>query len=197
MDTDCPSRNTLFLMAVLVEGGLLLLAVAGGWLLGLQPVDLIQWRWQAAALGALVSLPLVLLLIASQWVPLAPLENLVRVIDELLVPMFRHSTVAELAVISLLAGLGEELLFRGLIQEGLSRWWGGTLGPYSALLVASLLFGALHCITPTYAMLATAIGLLLGGLWMGTGNLLVPISTHAVYDFLALVWMVRLRKRSA
>ena len=35
------------------------------------------------------------------------------------------------------------------------------------------------------------MGLLLGGLWIATGNLLVPIVAHAVYDFLALVWLVK------
>ena len=191
---DLPSSQNIPRLAILFEGGLVVLAVALGWLFGFPPADLIQWRWQAVALGAAASVPLVLLLVAGDWVPFLRLASLERIIDKLLVPLFRRCTILEFAIISLLAGLGEEMLFRGLLQEGLSRWWGGDIGPWLALVVASLLFGIMHAVTPAYALLATAIGLFLGWLWIETGNLLVPITTHAVYDFLALVYMVRLRK---
>ena len=57
------------------------------------------------------------------------------------------------------------------------------------------MFGLAHSVTRTYAILATIIGLYFGWLWLATGNLLVPITTHAVYDFLALVYFVRIRAR--
>jgi len=60
-------------------------------------------------------------------------------------------------------------------------------------LIASVLFGLFHPITPTYAALAAAIGLYLGWLWLACGNLLTPIVTHALYDFLALAYLVKLR----
>ena len=63
------------------------------------------------------------------------------------------------------------------------------------LIAGGVLFGLAHCITPTYALLAGLIGLYLGWLWIATGNLLVPITTHAVYVFLALVYLIRIRGR--
>ena len=42
-------------------------------------------------------------------------------------------------------------------------------------------------------MIAGLIGLYLGWLWMATGNLLVPIVTHTVYDFVVLVYLVKIR----
>jgi uncharacterized protein len=50
-----------------------------------------------------------------------------------------------------------------------------------------------HWITRTYALLAALVGLYLGGLWLWTGNLLVPIVAHALYDFVALIWILRRR----
>jgi hypothetical protein len=61
------------------------------------------------------------------------------------------------------------------------------------LAVAALLFGLAHFITPTYAVLAGTMGLYLGWLWIDTGNLLVPITAHAVYDFLALAYLAKIR----
>jgi uncharacterized protein len=42
-----------------------------------------------------------------------------------------------------------------------------------------------------YLWLATLIGAYLGGLYCWSGNLLVPIVAHAVYDFAALVIFLR------
>jgi len=60
-----------------------------------------------------------------------------------------------------------------------------------ALVLASVVFGAAHLLTWTYAIIAAFIGAYLGLLWIGTGNLLTPMITHAVYDFAALVYFCR------
>ena len=64
-----------------------------------------------------------------------------------------------------------------------------------ALLLASLLFGLAHAITRTYVVLATVFGIYLGWLWTASGNLLVPIVAHALYDFVALSALVRAERR--
>ena len=96
--------------------------------------------------------------------------------------MFARASVLALLIIALLAGLGEELLFRGVIQPVLLELSGTAI----ALIVTSLIFGLLHLITPTYAFLAAAFGLYLGSLMLITGDILVPIVAHAVYDVVAL-----------
>jgi membrane protease YdiL (CAAX protease family) len=57
--------------------------------------------------------------------------------------------------------------------------------------LASLLCGAFHLITWTYAIIAAFIESYLGLLWMWTWNLLTPMITNAVYDFAALVFFLR------
>jgi uncharacterized protein len=58
-------------------------------------------------------------------------------------------------------------------------------------------FWPLRCSAPfilltwTYAIIAAFIGAYLGLLWIWTGNLLTPMITHAVYNFVALVYFLR------
>jgi hypothetical protein len=96
-------------------------------------------------------------------------------------------SAAELALIATLAGLAEETLFRGVVQVGLTR----VLPAAGALMVASAAFGLAHFVTRTYAVLAAIAGLYLGALYLLQGNLLVPIVAHALYDFVALMYLVR------
>jgi len=56
----------------------------------------------------------------------------------------------------------------------------------------SLAFGLLHALTPAYFVLAALMGAYLGWLQMETGNLLVPIIVHWLYDALAF-WLLRRR----
>jgi len=187
-----PPRHFL-LLAAAFEGSLVLVAMVLGWLLSLRPADEILWTWSGAAWGALASLPLLALLwLGIRW-PLPAWRKVLQVIDELLVPLFRSCSLLDMAIIALLAGLGEEMLFRGVLQQAVADWIGGNTGVWVGLVVASVLFGLAHSITRLYVVLATLIGLYLGGLWLFSDNLLVPITTHAVYDFLALVYFVRIR----
>ena len=62
-----------------------------------------------------------------------------------------------------------------------------------ALSVASVLFGLGHLITPVYAVLAAVIGFYLGALFLATDNLLIAIVAHGLYDFVALLYLIRRR----
>lgn len=191
-----PPSRTFVVWTGLFEGGLVLLAVVLGWLLAAPPVKLIRWTVDAAGVGVGASLPpLVIVLIAIRF-PMRPFVRLIRVVDELLTPLFRASQAWELAAIALLAGFGEEMLFRGIVQLKLAQWIGEPYGVWIALAGASILFGLLHLITPAYGVVAGLIGLYLGWLWIATDNLLVPILTHTVYDAVMLIYLVRFRGQS-
>lgn len=181
--SEAPARNAVVLLAVVVEGGLLFLAWLLGWLLDRQPFGLIVWSFRDTLLAVGLTLPLVLLaLILLRW-PLGPFARIRRFTHEVLVPLLVPCTRIDLVGIATLAGLGEEMMFRGLLQVVFSGWLGRVWG----LVLASALFGLLHAVTLTYALFAGLMGLYLGWLWMWTGNLLVPILVHALYD-LALLW---------
>lgn len=190
--SDAPTNKNLLATAVLMEGGLGVLAVALGWLLGWNVLGLARLEWWAVFWGILGAAPMLLALVACAEVPRWPFSDIADVVDRLLRPLFAALPVAELALISVLAGIGEELFFRGLFQAGIAQWLGEPYGPIAGLAAASLVFGLLHPINWAYVVLATAMGFFLGGLWIASGNLLVPILTHGLYDFLALVWLVKI-----
>jgi membrane protease YdiL (CAAX protease family) len=173
--------------ALAVEGGLVLAALALGWLLGQPPLAQIDWPMHGTWLGLLATLTKIAALgLVTHW-PLGPFADLDDVVQRPIVPVFRHSTILDLALIAALAGLGEEMLFRGVAQSGIEGLSGSA---WMALALASLLFGLAHPITLAYAVLAGLIGVYLGWLLLATDNLLVPIVTHAAYDFAALLYLI-------
>jgi len=172
---------------IALEAALVPLAFVVGWLFDVRPADQLLWSTSATALGVAAAIPpLVGVLLIDRP---GPWRNLIDTVDDLLVPYLRRWTWLQFAAVSAAAGLGEELLFRGVIFVALAR----PLGVPLALVISSLLFGALHAFTRAYVVYATLMGLYLGALLMATGNLLVPILAHAVYDFIALAYFVRWR----
>ena len=91
-------------------------------------------------------------------------------------------------IFGLVAGIPEEILFRGALQPALG--W----------LLTSLLFGALHGVTPAYFAYGTLASILLSGLAAWTDGLWAPIAAHTTIDismFLLLMRTWRRRQRRA
>jgi len=89
-----------------------------------------------------------------------------------------------LLVVGLGAGIGEEIMFRGvlfrIVEEGLGTWW--------ALAISALLFGALHIANPgatlwSSAAIAIEAGLLFGLLYHVTRSLAICMGVHAAWNF--------------
>ncbi len=191
MDAPAQPPRHFPTVAAAFEGGLVLVALAAGWALGQPPLETFQWSWSAAGWGcAAAAGPLAVAWLCLRW-KWRPIRRLVETVDRMILPLFGSCGPAEIAIIAFLAGLGEEMLFRGVIQAGTAHWIGGETGVWAGLIVASVLFGLVHLITPAYGVLAGLIGLYFGLLWLWTGNLLAPIVAHAVYDFLALIYLCR------
>jgi membrane protease YdiL (CAAX protease family) len=170
---------------------LLLAALAIGRLVGVHPFTQFDFTAPALGLGMVATVPLLLGLrwsLHSRWPTIA---RLVDFVQEHLRPLFLGCSMGQLVTLALLAGVAEEALFRGVIQPGLSRW----LSSGGGLIAASVLFGLVHFLTLSYAATATLVGLYLGTLVLVSGNLLVPIVVHALYDLIALIVLIRLERR--
>jgi uncharacterized protein len=187
--------DTFFLTAAAFEGSLILVALGLGWLVGQRPLSTLHFDLSSAGLGVAATLPPLVLFWLCLRLPLRPLQRITRILDEIFVPLFRQCGPVQLFVIAALAGTGEEMLFRGVVQAAAAQQIGGTAGVVLGLLIAAVLFGLLHPITPTYGLLAGLIGLYLGWVWLASGNLLTPIIAHGLYDFVALVYLVRRQSR--
>ncbi len=181
------------LTAAIFEGALVPLAIGLGWLLGSPPLTTFRFDLRDALLGVAATLPplgLFWFCLACPWKPFAEVG---KYVEEEIVPLFRDCHLAQMAVIAALAGLGEEMLFRGVIQAAVASEIGGQHGVWIGLAVASALFGLMHPMTPVYALMAGVIGLYFGWLWLAVGNLIVPVVAHGLYDFVALWYLVKRR----
>ncbi|MEX2151737.1 MAG: CPBP family intramembrane glutamic endopeptidase [Gemmatimonadaceae bacterium] len=88
-----------------------------------------------------------------------------------------------LAIVWILAAVGEELVYRGYLMTRFARLLNGTPTAWAlSLVVVSALFGFSHFGQGITGVLENVIaGLLLGGLYLATGrNLVAPILAHGV-----------------
>lgn len=183
-------RKALLLITVFVEGGLILLGLI---LLRYSQMELwhkFDLSWGATGHALLLCTPMLAMLffvVRSRWTSLFHLRS---EIDEKIMPIFANSELPDLALIAFLAGVGEELLFRGWLQGALTNKFESWFG----ILIASVIFGLAHYLSRTYAIFAGLIGLYLGIIYQVSGNLYLVMAIHAVYDFIALVYLVGRRK---
>jgi membrane protease YdiL (CAAX protease family) len=188
---DQPGRDVIIIFAVFFEAGLAPFSIFLGWMLGYPPLAQFVWSLRDARSGAIAAVPvIVLFLLMLNW-PIGPLARVKRFCDEEVVPLFAQTHWSELALISISAGVGEEMLFRGVFQAALTHWFGTGWG----LALSSVLFGLLHPISITYIVIAGVLGAYLGAVWLWNGNLLAVMVTHALYDFAVLGYLIRLQKR--
>lgn len=194
---DRSARNLVVGLAIAVEGGMIAVAWLIGWLLDVQPLsdERCKLDWQGVVVGLLAAVPMLGAFFVLVRYPFGPLRSIKRFTDETIRPLMSTCSLIDLAGISLLAGLGEELLFRGVLQEafrgGLEGSVGEGIGLATAVALSAILFGLLHAVTPTYAVLAAVIGAYLGLVFHFSENLLTVVVAHAVYDLVALAWVTR------
>jgi len=189
------SRWSGFAMAVVVEGALAIVAVGLAWLFSVPLGEQIPpWgpplAW-AVARGLLVTLPMLMVFWWLVHSDRPTLRQLREQVEWLVGEMFPAANVGQLALVALLAGVGEELLFRGVIQSLFVGW----TTPLVGLAVTSLLFGAAHALSKLYFLLATLISLCFGWLTLHYNDLVAPMVAHSVYDFVALVYLSNIRPR--
>lgn len=149
--------------------------------------DLVRWGWPtfraiALMVGGFVALFALNLIagIAATVLGLETAENAVIVAGNENPELFLYM----IPITVLLVAPGEELVFRGIVQG----WFRRAYGVVPGIVLASLLFGAVHIVALqgqgaiVYVTVAAALGLVLGGIYEYTENLLVPIVVHGVWN---------------
>ena len=180
------AERNWFAVGCAIESLLLVVAAAIAWLADVPLLGDLHWSATDCGVGLLATAPMLALFGWGLGSSSAPLVNIRRSLEALR-PLLGRWSVLQLLAISALAGLCEEVLFRAVLQGALTS----AAGVWVGLAAASLLFGCAHLITLTYGIAATIIGLYLGGLWLLSGNLLVPVVAHAAYDGIALIYFLR------
>lgn len=116
---------------------------------------------------------------------IAPLVELIPMADwfsKLMLNMGRTTHPATIMAVVIAAPILEELIFRGVMLDGLLKRY----SPIKAIIVTSLLFGAIH-LNPWQFVSAFTGGLFIGWVYYRTHNLSYAILIHAVNNLFFVV----------
>jgi hypothetical protein len=177
-----PNREMLTVLGAFFLIGLLAVIVAVAPLgkaafpaLGLRPAN-----WKYPVFGALGTL---FLSVAVSQIGIEP-QGMKQVIEVVREP---HELILSLLLLSFLAPIVEELVFRGLLYGWVTGRWGSTAG----LVVSSLAFALAHW-EPAHIILVLPLGFLFGWLRRRTDSLLPSLFSHIVNNGFALLAAVYL-----
>ena len=192
---DEPDRKTLLIVAIVIEGGLVLLGVLIGVLFDANPFSLMAWDVEAVGIGALATLPLLASFAVSYSCPLRSLQLIKQFLIETFGPWLVVCRWYDLLILAALAGFCEEFMFRGVLQPFFVSLCGEVYG----ILIVCVIFGICHMITPTYAVLAAIAGAYLSWLSIFDGevNLVPAIVSHAIYDWIAFLIITKAARKHA
>lgn len=135
---------------------LVLLATAGT----IYPVDTLAW-------------------LAERWRP--PSTEYIRILLSFKPEGTLHFAALAAGIV-VVTPLGEELLFRGLVQSVFHR----NMPVSAALILSGAVFGAAHAALFLMPAL-TVLGIMLGFVFYRTGNLAYPLMIHAGFNFVSLL----------
>ena len=169
-------------LAVLFYGSLTVAAILWSELRGIDPRFFGHSVALSALLGALSAVATVSLgLLAYRHLPV-----LREVAQELAPRLVDGADRSSLVLVALFSGIGEEVLFRGAVQQEFG------------LPAASVVFGLLHVGPDRRYLVWTAwaimAGFLFGALYEVTGGLLAPILAHSAHNAATLLLWRRSRK---
>jgi len=168
-------------VALSFQGVIVLVGWLAVWLMGVDILSGSTGWLKAVAWGISGSIVTYLLLSALARAP-GPIRDSLSAHMRQLHGFANDYSWRVLMALSVLAGVGEELLFRGAVQGWLA-WY---LNDALAIFLASLLFGLVHYLSFAYFVMATGLGLVLGITYWMTDSLLLVMVWHGVYDMLAL-----------
>ena len=142
--------------------------------LAIHPVLPSQIGWCLLAGAGLVPAMGVLGALNAQWIE--PSTEALEFMESMM-PHGPAEWVGIVLAVGILTPLGEELLFRGLLQDAARP----ALGAAPAAVVVGLIFAAVH-FQPWYLLPLSIVGMTLGLVRMITGSVLACAAVHAAYN---------------
>ncbi|MCD0458813.1 CPBP family intramembrane glutamic endopeptidase [Roseiconus lacunae] len=156
-------------------------------------------------IGIVASVPMLIVVYALLQIPHRSIDAIKRLSDAPTMKAILSFSYPELIVLSICAGIGEELAFRGCLLP----WFtaiddpsASIINPYdvgdgfavalpslliAAIIFSSVAFGLLHPITKLYVVIASLMGVYFAMLLIVTESLLIPIVAHAAFDAIQFV----------
>lgn len=148
------------------------------WLLLLKLILLLVLCYPMAGLSA----SLMAQLDFSDWLSGMDEKNF-EILQQLLAINHWYDFVFNILIVAVLPGIGEEMLFRGVIQNEMQKH---LANKYLPLLITAFLFAAFH-LEPTGLFAKFFIGCVLGYAYLTTRNILYPMIIHATNNATQLI----------
>lgn len=174
------------LMGLVFQAGIVLLGLIPLWLFdipvateGLPVLGYLAW----GVAGGVLTYGLLLLLSVTDVLSSDSLQKHIRDLHRFV----RFQTWPVLIGLAVLAGIGEELLFRAVIQG----WVGEHLGTAAGVLAGAVVFGLAHAMSRAYFLVATALGAVFGVAYALTDSIQLVMVWHAVYDLVVILVLRR------
>lgn len=133
------------------------------------------------------TIPLILLAtLGIQYSLTLPISTLIPMSDSMReafsMALGNPRNIFSIATLVILAPIFEELIFRGIILNGLLKRY----SPLLSIVVSSLLFAAVH-LNPWQFVSAFILGLFIGWVYLRTKSILLAIIIHAFNNFAAIL----------
>jgi uncharacterized protein len=110
-------------------------------------------------------------------------DNAQKLTDAFLITKSWGGLITNLFMVAVLAAVGEELIFRGILVKLFRQWTGNV---HLAVIIPALLFSALHL--QFYGFFGRLVlGIVLGYLFVWSGSLWVPIAIHFLNNAMAVI----------
>ncbi len=173
-------RFKILLLAFLMEGMAFLIALLLAKYFGIDIFPLTNNPFRDILIGTAVVLPpfaFFLFTLSEKAKTITLLKSLRKIVITDVKSIFANSRLIDLIVISMIAGFAEEVLFRGVVQVKFG------------IVVASIVFGLVHLVSPAYVIVSTLMGFYIGAFFLASGSLLIPIQMHFTYDLGALIYL--------
>jgi uncharacterized protein len=154
------------------------LSIIFGFLLLLVPMPFINWLVQ---INNEIHLPAYLSRI-EDWMRNSE-DNAQKLTDAFLATSTLGGFLINMVMVAVLAAVGEELIFRGILVKLFREWTGNV---HLAVIIPALLFSALHL--QFYGFFGRLVlGIILGYLLLWSGSLWVPIIVHFLNNAMAVI----------
>ena len=189
------NTNGFVIQMILFEGAMALIGALLALVCGLDLSKAFQTSDMAAlysqlALGVGLAAALGIVFTVLDHIPWSQLKTVSEKTKEIINESLKDSSHLNRFFVCLLAGVGEEILFRGFIFIAIFEFWPWglefNLNIFAAIIISSALFGLGHNISLMYFFLSSLLGAIFCLVFLWTGSLIAPVVAHALYDFYAI-----------
>ena len=124
MSRSLITNDNFFISACIFEATLIPLAIILGWISSINPFANIFFTETALATGLMGTIPLILIFLAFEQIQANSVGEIRQLLLDTLGPGLQDRHWTDLLILALIAGIAEELLFRGVIQLWIEQSWG-------------------------------------------------------------------------